>query len=149
MCSMKRLVKRTKWVAELAPGPTRRFLISSSYCPLTSPSFPLSPPSPLYPVPSPSIPPAIPLPSSPLNHNRMVPFSAQSQFANWKIAVSAASVSRQPSLTRLNPNEKQDGRQNHPPTCVSHQATSEGRKYIQSTVSTDDFHTKRISEQQS
>ena len=92
----------------------------------------------------------IPLPSSPLNHNRMVPFSAQSQFANWKIAVSAASVSRQPSLTRLNPNEKQDGRQNHPPTHVYHiKRPVKGANIFQSTVSTDDFHTKPISEQQS
>ena len=107
MCSMKRLVKRMKWVAELAPGPTRGFLISSSYCPLPSPSFPLSPPPPPGPVPSPSIPPAIPLPSSPLNHNRMVPFSAQSQFANWKIA-RLSGIRQSPTWPRFNPNEKPD-----------------------------------------
>ena len=95
-----------KWVAELAPGPTRGFLISSSYCPLPSPSFPLSPPPP-GPVPSPSIPPAIPLPSSPLNHNRMVPFSAQSQFANWKIA-RLSGIRQSPTWPRFNPSEKPD-----------------------------------------
>ena len=132
-----------------------RSLLAGAAAFRSPPSQQASTPSCYHPPQCPLMPPTlpsyatIPLPSSPLNHNRMVPFSAQSQFANWKIAVSAASVSRQPSLTRLNPNEKQDGRQNHPPTCVSHQATSEGRKYIQSTVSTDDFHTKPISEQQS
>ena len=131
-----------------------RSLLAGAAASRSPPSQQTSTPSCCHPPQCPLMPPTlpsyatIPLPSSPLNHNRMVPFSAQSQFANWKIAVSAASVSRQPSLTRLNPNEKQDGRQNHPPTCVSHQATSEGRKYIQSTVSTDDFHTKPISEQQ-
>ena len=88
-----------KWVTELAPGPKKGFLISSSSTHLLFLNL-LCAADPL-----PSL--AIPLPSSPLNHNRMVPFSAQSQFANWKIA-RLSGIRQSPTWPRFNPSEKPD-----------------------------------------
>ena len=101
---------RVKWVAELAAGPKRGFLISSCHWTPFYTAATKPPPCLLHPLlhadPLPSL--AIPLPSSPLNHNRMVPFSAQSQFANWKIA-GLSRIRQSPTpRPRFNPNQKQD-----------------------------------------